>query len=113
MSKRDNNLLLQDIFESSSKILRFTEKFSFEDFINDERTVDAVIRNFEIIGEASRNLSEEFTSRHLQISWRELISYRNLLIHEYFGVSLKIVWDIIQTDLPKLMHIIEPLLNKK
>jgi len=66
MPKRENQLLLEDIFEAGSKILRYTQNFSFDDFKNDERTVDAVIRNFEIIGEASRNLTNEFREHILK-----------------------------------------------
>lgn len=100
MPKRNDLLLLQDILEAGNKILRYTKNYSFNNFKNDERTTDAVIRNFEIIGEASRNLTKDFTAQHPEISWRELVGYRNLLIHEYFGSSLKTVWDIIETDLP-------------
>lgn len=112
MPKRNNNLLLQDINESGLKILRYTNEMSFKTFENDERTIDAVIRNFEIIGEASRNLTPAFLNQHHHIPWPEIISYRNLLIHEYFGISLKAVWDIIQNDLPELMEMIAPLLKE-
>ncbi len=113
MPKRNNNLLLQDMNESGLKILRYTNAMSFETFQNDERTVDAVIRNFEIIGEASRNLTPLFLVSVSHIPWPEIISYRNLLIHEYFGISLKAVWDIVQNDLPKLMELLAPLLKEE
>jgi uncharacterized protein with HEPN domain len=109
MPKRDDRLLIQDIDDCGRKILLYVAGYSFEDFINDQRTVDAVIRNFEIIGEASRNLSAESIQNHTSIPWKELIAYRNLLIHEYFGVSLKVVWSIIQDDLPELMKNIQSL----
>lgn len=98
MPKRNNLLLLQDILEAGNKILRYTKNYSFNNFKNDERTTDALIRNFEITGEALRRLTKDFTDQHPEISWRELVSYRNLLIHEYCGISLKTVWDIIETD---------------
>lgn len=91
MPKHNNNLLLQNINESGLKILRYTKTMSFETFQNDERTVDAVIRNFEIIGQASSNLTPEFLNQHHHIPWPEIISYRNLLIDEYFGISLKAI----------------------
>jgi len=103
MPKRDNSLLLNDIQESGLKIQRYVLNLSFEQFQNDELRIDAVIRNFEIIGEAARNLSPEFIAQNTTISWGEIIGYRNLLIHQYFGVSLQAVWNIIQDDLPALI----------
>jgi uncharacterized protein with HEPN domain len=107
MPKRNDNFLIDDIHEAGSKILRYTANYTFPDFTADERTVDAVIRNFEIIGEAASRLSEQLQQLHPSVPWREIISYRNLLIHEYFGVSLKVVWNIIQDDLPLLMKTIK------
>ncbi len=95
MPKREDSLLIEDIYESGTKIQRYISGYSFADFSKDERTVDAVIRNFEIIGEAARNLSPAFLQKHSSIPWSEIISYCNLLIHAYFGVSLKAVWNII------------------
>jgi len=103
MPKRDDNLLLDDIQEAGNKILRFTQGLDFSAFIQNEEKVDAVIRNFEIIGEAAANLSLALRQKHSQIPWRRIIGYRNRLIHEYFGVDLQIVWKIIETELSQLL----------
>lgn len=77
----------------------------------DERTKDAVIRNFEIIGEAANRISAELKSANNQISWRRLIGLRNRVVHEYFGIDYEIVWQIIKKDLNSLMIDINVLLN--
>ncbi len=100
---RDDKLLRQDIIEAAQKILRFTDKFTFDQFLADDKTRDAVIRNFEIIGEASGQLSASFLQQHSIIEWRKIKGFRNLLIHQYFGVDYIIVWDIIQNLLPQVL----------
>ena len=76
----------------------------FDGFTTDQKTVDAVVRNFEIIGEASNQIPEEFKRANNSISWRDLSDFRNRLIHEYFGVDLEIVWEIISTELNRLIE---------
>jgi uncharacterized protein with HEPN domain len=107
MPKRNAQLLLQDISEAGAKILQYTNGFTFDTFLKDERTIDAVIRNFEIIGEASKRLSEEMKAQHPQVEWREMMNFRNLLIHEYFGVNYEIVWSVIQDYLPHNLKLIK------
>ncbi|HMQ76066.1 MAG: DUF86 domain-containing protein [Flavobacteriales bacterium] len=102
MSKRDDRLLLQDMAEAVDKILRYTEGRSFDQWQGDEFLQDAVIRNFEVIGEACRHLSHALTREHPDIDWGGIRDFRNLLVHEYFGVDATIVWEILSTDLPKL-----------
>ncbi len=107
MPKRNAQLLVQDITEAGAKILHYTNGFTFQTFINDERTIDAVIRNFEIIGKASKRISEELREQHPQVEWREMMNFRNLLIHEYFGVNYEIVWSVIQDYLPHNLKLIK------
>jgi uncharacterized protein with HEPN domain len=102
MSKRDDTLLVEDILVSIQKIHRYTSSLSEPEFRLDEKTVDAVIRNFEIIGEASNRLSEPFKVNHPDIPWHHLRGFRNRVVHEYFGVDLSIVWSIIENDLEDL-----------
>ncbi|GAA4460085.1 DUF86 domain-containing protein [Nibrella saemangeumensis] len=102
MSKRLPTLLIEDMLESIEKIERYTGGMSFDNFSEDERTIDAVVRNFEIIGEACRQLPQEFKAVHTTIPWREIADFRNLLIHDYFGVSLPVVWNIVTQNLPDL-----------
>lgn len=103
MSKRDNLLLVQDMLEAANKIQAYTRDYSFEDFIRDDKTIDAVVRNFEIIGEAATRIHPDFQIKTTQIPWQKLKGYRNRLIHEYFGVDYQIVWDVISDDLNTLV----------
>ena len=77
---------------------------SFEKFAKDDKTIDAVVRNFEIIGEASNRLPEEFKSSHGSIDWVRIKGFRNRIVHDYFGIDHSIVWHIIQNFLPKLIN---------
>jgi uncharacterized protein with HEPN domain len=99
MSKRDNLLLLEDILESINKIFSYTKDFDFDSFKRDDKTIDAVIRNFEIIGEAANRLSPPIYSENESVQWHQLIGLRNRLIHGYFGVDIQIIWNIISKDL--------------
>ena len=92
---------LEDIIESISKILQYTESYNFEKFKNDERTVDAVIRNLEIIGKASNKIPKNIREQYESIPWDEMYRMRNKAIHEYFGVDYEIIWDIVSNYLPE------------
>ncbi|MCH5599403.1 HepT-like ribonuclease domain-containing protein [Niabella ginsengisoli] len=96
-------LLVEDIIDSANKILSYTDGYLFEDFINDDKTVDAVIRNFEIIGEAANRLSEEYKDAHPQIDWHRIRGFRNRIVHHYFGIDYSIVWEIKENFLNKLI----------
>lgn len=85
MSKRSPQLYLEDIITSIFKIEAYTKDLSFEDFINNQMVVDAVVRNLEVVGEAARNIPEEFSDKHPEVPWQEMVSMRNKVIHEYFG----------------------------
>ena len=100
MSKRSLGLLFGDIWESIEKIERYTDGMNQHSFQNDEKTTDAVVRNLEIIGEAASRLSEDFTDRHSEIEWIKIIGLRNRIVHEYFGVDMQIIWEILKKDLP-------------
>ena len=107
MSKRDEKLFIQDIKESVDAILSYVDGISFDIFEQDRKTYSAVIREFEIIGEATKHLSEDITNKYSEIEWRDIKDFRNILIHEYFGVDFEIVWNAIKEDLPKLKVIID------
>ncbi|MBI4026057.1 MAG: DUF86 domain-containing protein [Verrucomicrobia bacterium] len=102
MSKRLPELFLQDIREAIGKIERFTQGLDQEKFKVDEKTVDAVVRNLEIIGEAARHLAGDFATKHPQIQWRKIVGLRNRIVHDYFGLDLEIIWEIVCSDLPGL-----------
>ena len=88
-------MYLDDIILSMDRIFEYTHGFTFEKFKEDYKTVDAVIRNFEIIGEASKNLPKDFKNLHNEIPWDEMYLLRNKVSHEYFGIDYDIIWDII------------------
>jgi uncharacterized protein with HEPN domain len=102
MSRRPVNLLLDDISEAIERILHYTTGMSFEAFAQDEKTVDAVVRNMEIIGEAARRLPDEFKEEHSEIEWYKVVGLRNRIVHEYFGIDLEIIWQVLQRDLLSL-----------
>ena len=111
MSKREPNLLVEDIIESGKKILAYTSNLSFEDFIKDGKTIDAVIRNFEIIGEAANRLPDNFKKNHPEIDWHRIRGFRNRIVHDYFGIDFTIVWKIKNSFLPTLISKLETLIS--
>lgn len=104
MSKRDITLLLDDMLYASIKIKQYTEGYDFDAFINDEKTIDAVIRNFEIIGEATNRINLEFRQSHPEIEWNRIRGFRNRIVHDYFGIDNEIVWLIIESYLDNLIE---------
>jgi uncharacterized protein with HEPN domain len=111
MSKRDPILLVGDILDSAEKILEYTDGFTFEEFIEDSKTVDAVIRNFEIIGEAANRLPDSFKEKYPEIDWFRIRGFRNRIVHEYFGIDYSIVWIIKDSYLPLMMAQLKPLVS--
>lgn len=93
-------MYLEDILLSINRIEEYIDGFDFEKFEKDNKTVDAVIRNFEIIGEASKNVPKEIKIKHQQIPWEEMYYLRNKVSHEYFGIDYEIIWDIAKNHLP-------------
>ncbi|MDT8302370.1 MAG: DUF86 domain-containing protein [Sedimentisphaerales bacterium] len=102
MSKRSVELLLDDVCEAIDKIEQYISGMSFDVFSKDNKTIDAVVRNLEIIGEASNRLPADFKDSHPQIEWYKVVGLRHRIVHEYFGIDLQIVWQILQKDLPAL-----------
>ena len=99
---RDYCLYLDDIIEAIRRIKEFTDNMDFNTFQEDLKTQDAVVRNLEIIGEASGRLPEEVRKSAPRIEWRKIIGIRIILAHEYFSISLPIVWDVVQNKLDEL-----------
>ncbi len=100
-------IYLNDIREAINSIEIFVEGMTFEEFKNDDKTSSAVIRKFEIIGEATKNLPEDMKNQHSQIPWKEIAGMRDKLIHAYSEVDLKLVWMTIKQRLPELKSVIE------
>ena len=108
---KDDVVFIRHILEEVNYIIRKTGSLSYEDFVNDETLTKAVARSLEIIGEATKNLSVSFREKHPDVRWRELAGLRDKLIHQYWGVNLEIVWDVIRNLIPgieeKLKRILE------
>ena len=102
MSKRPIDLLLNDILESIDKVEQYTQGMSLDTFSNDQKSIDAVVRNLEIIGEAANRLPDDFKEKHSNVEWYKVVGLRNRIIHEYFGIDLQIIWQIVHADLPAL-----------
>jgi uncharacterized protein with HEPN domain len=103
MSKRDYRLFINDMYDCACKILDYVKGLSFEEFIKNEMLIDAVIRNLEIIGEASKHLPVGLRRKYPQIEWRKIGDLRNIVIHEYFAIDYDILWDIVQNKVPTLL----------
>ena len=84
--------------------MTYTINLSFDEFIVDSKTVDAVVRNFEIIGEAANRLPDDFRDKYRDIDWHRIRGFRNRIIHDYFGIDYAIVWKIKETFLPELLE---------
>lgn len=112
MSKRESILLLDDMIISAEKIITYVENLDFNTFMCDERTKDAVIRNFEIIGEAANRLDENFRIQNNNINWKRLRGFRNRIVHDYFGIDFEIVWSIIENDINPLISDVRLLVEK-
>ncbi len=99
---RDWQMRIEDILTCLEKIAVYTQGLTEESFTADSLVVDAVIRNLEVLGEAARHVPETVQQHYAEIPWAEMKGMRNLLIHEYFGVSLAIIWATVQNNLPPL-----------
>ena len=110
MSERKDSEFVADIREAIRRISVYNEGMNYDAFLIDIKTQDAVTRNLEIIGEAVKNLSPELRQLHPDIPWRSMAGVRDRLIHDYFGVNLDIVWEIISNELPKLVEPLEKIL---
>ena len=107
---RDYRLYLDDLLEAIELIIKFTDGMTKEQFIADEKTSAAVIQKLEIMGEAARNLPQDFCEEHSDVPWGRMISFRNKLAHGYFSTSLGIVWDTAKNDVIPLHEKIKGLI---
>ncbi|MCL0038464.1 DUF86 domain-containing protein [Thermodesulfovibrionales bacterium] len=109
---RNHKLYLKDIFEAMEAIEGFVEGMEFEDFKSDDKTSSAVIRKFEIIGEAAKNLSVTIKQKYPIVPWKEMAGMRDKLIHFYFGIKYELVWQTIKDVIPQVKPLIGKILNE-
>lgn len=102
MSKREDTAIIQDMKEAINRIISYTSRMDYDGFRQDYKTQDAVIRNIEILGEAAKLLSDETKEKYPNIPWKDIVGTRDKLIHDYFGVSIDVVWDIAKNEIPTL-----------
>jgi uncharacterized protein with HEPN domain len=111
--KRDIEDYLKDIVENIDKIVKFTSGISYEDFVNNDEKVYAVIRAIEIIGEATKNVPQSIRKKYPEIPWKDMAGMRDKVIHEYFGVDAKIVWITATKEIPPLKDKILKVINEE
>jgi uncharacterized protein with HEPN domain len=110
--KKDVKTFLLHVLESIERIEEYTEGVSREEFMENHQVQDAVLRRLEIIGEAVKNIPQDFRDKYPQVPWKQIAGTRDILIHEYFGVDLDLVWEIVERDLPELKEKIERILEE-
>jgi uncharacterized protein with HEPN domain len=111
--KRRDRDFLRDVQEAMERISLYMKGLIYPKFLEDKKTQDAVVRNFEIIGEASKNITSTFKSEHPDVPWKKLAGLRDKLIHFYFGIDFKIVWNIARKEIPTLRRQIKTIFGNK
>ena len=107
--KREWEDYLADIIQSMNEVEEFTRGLTYESFMKDRKTINAVIRSLEVMGEASKRIPDEVRAKHSEIPWKRMAGMRDKLIHEYAGVDLETVWDVIQEEIPPIRPMLEEL----
>lgn len=110
MIKRDLVDYVSDILESINDVQEFTNGMSFEEFLKDKRTIKAVIRSLEVMGEAARNMPDEERIKYPKVPWKRMVGMRDKLVHGYSGVDLEIVWAVVKEELPPVKSFVEKVL---
>lgn len=111
MPSRDWRIRIEDILDAVGAVQEYVTGMGFDEFTRDRRTIDAVLRRFTVIGEAAAHVPAEVCSRYPEVPWGEMRAMRNFVVHEYFGVSEKILWDTIQVELPEVVSLLRKVLE--
>lgn len=113
MSPEEWKFRIKDILDSILAIMDYTNGLGFEEFVSDRKTVDAVIRNFIVIGEAATRIPEDVCRGYPEIPWLDMREMRNFVVHEYFRISNKIVWETSLNDLPPLVKPLQDIIKNE
>ncbi len=113
MFNRTDREFILDMLLSCRRILEYTEGMDFDDFEKDDRTIDAVVRNIEILGEAVKNLTSKIKEKYPEVEWNEIARTRDKIIHFYFGTDPAIVWDIVTQDVPSLSRRLKDIIERE
>jgi uncharacterized protein with HEPN domain len=106
MSERPDTILIGDMTQAAERVVAYTSGLSYQEFLQDTKTQDAVVRNIEILGEAAGKLSEKAKSANSALPWDNIVGMRNRLVHGYFGVNWDIVWSVAREDMPGLIAVL-------
>lgn len=109
---RDYRLYLKDISDAMDSIEKFVEGMDFDEFIRDDKTTSAVVRKFEIIGEATKMIPEFIKEKYPQVPWKDMAGMRDRLIHAYFGIDYVLIWETIKNAIPKTKSIVHKILEE-
>jgi len=113
MTKRELGDYIQDILEAIGEVEDFTAGIQFDDFVEDKKTVNAVVRSLEVIGEAAKKIPDNLRDKYPEIPWKRMTGMRDKLIHEYFGIDLEIVWEVVNNELPPIKPLIQKVLEEE
>jgi uncharacterized protein with HEPN domain len=111
--KRDAGDYLKDILNAAEEVESFTADLTYDEFINDKRTLNAVTRSIEIIGEASKNIPESIKTEYPTLPWKQMAGMRDKLIHAYFGIDTETLWEAAKNNIPSLKAPIKKILREK
>lgn len=106
MSERDWRLFLKDIDVSAQRVVGYVGLMTREEFFADHKTIDAVMRNLAIIGEAAKKIPAEFRRKHPELEWKKMAGLRDIVVHDYFGIDEDIIWDVVTKRIPELQRYI-------
>jgi uncharacterized protein with HEPN domain len=109
---RDWRFRVRDILQALANIANYTRDMTYDDFVADRRTIDAVVRSLMTMGESIRWIPEPIVEAHAEVPWRAMRGVRNVVVHEYFGVDPRILWETVRTDLPPLVPMLEAVVRE-